>query len=82
MKDRVVYSSIAKFPEESNGSLIIATNKKINVTVGGTDFAGKMNLGGYAALHLKDLRLLVLALKENIELKKENAELKKEIKND
>lgn len=79
IKERVTYASVAKFPEESKGTIIIATNRKIAITVGGTDIAGYRDLGGYAAINLRDLKFFVEAVKENQELKKQIKELKKEV---
>lgn len=58
--------------------MIVAQNKPIKVTVGGTDWAGKKDLGGYAVINLRDLKLFVEAIKENVELRKQIKELKGE----
>lgn len=67
VKERVVYSGLAKFPEESKGTIIIATNKKIPITIGGTEIAAEKDLGGYAAIKLRDLAYLIEQLNKDKE---------------
>ena len=80
-KTRIVTASIAKYPEEANGSIVIQTNKPILVKVQGTEYVGKLDLGGRIVIMPNDLKLLIEALKENMELKKVNGELKRRLEN-
>lgn len=81
-KTKIVTASIAKYPEEANGSIVIQTNKPILVKVHGTEYVGKLDLGGRIVIMPNDLKLLIEALKENVELKKTNGELRRQLEND
>ena len=81
VKTRIVTASIAKYPEEANGSIIIQTNKPILVKIQGSEYIGKLDLGGRIVIMPNDLKLLIEALKENQELKKMNGELKRQLEN-
>ena len=81
VKTRIVTASIAKYPEEANGSIIIQTNKPILVKIQGSEYIGKLDLGGRIVIMPNDLKLLIEALKENQELKKMNGELKRQLQN-
>ena len=75
LKERIVYAGLAPNPEESRGAVIIATNKKIPVTVGGTDFAGKMDIGGRVVIPMAELKYFVNLVIENRKLKEKIKEL-------
>ena len=78
-KTRIVTASIAKYPEEANGSIVIQTNKPILVKVHGSEYVGKLDLGGRIVIMPNDLKLLIEALKENRDLKKANGELQRKL---
>lgn len=62
VKERVIitYVGFAKTPEEANGAIKIATNKKIPVTVvGENDLITEMDLGGFLAVRETDFVKLV-----------------------
>lgn len=62
-KVRVVYVSQFKIPEELNGAIKIATNKKLPVTIEGKkDIDTEMDLGGYYAIKAQDLKGFIDAL--------------------
>ena len=69
LKERIVYAGLGKFPEEAYGTLRVATNRPIPITVAGTDIAGEKNVGGYLLIHPRDLKILIEALEENRKLK-------------
>lgn len=75
VKTRIVYAGFVAYPEESKGTVIIATNKKIPVTIAGTDFAGRLDLGGRPVITMQELKFFVEAVKENNQLKKRIKEL-------
>lgn len=55
----VVYCGFAKSSEELNGAVRIATNKKIKVTIDGTDTVSTKDLGGMIAVRSADLAKLI-----------------------
>jgi len=77
VKSRIVYAGFVPYPEESKGTVIIATNKKLPVTIAGTDFAGRLDLGGRPVITMQELKYFVEAVKENQQLKKRIKELEK-----
>ena len=60
----IVKVSLEKIPEEVNGILYIATNKKIKVGIEGTDKIAEMDLGGRYILDKAELQLLVTRAKK------------------
>ena len=72
LKERVVYSSLEKFPEECKGTIIIATNEEISITIGGTDISAKKDLGGYVAIKQRELKRLLEVFIEYQEKIKKN----------
>ncbi len=57
---RIVYTSFQQTPEEARGAIRIATNAPIPVTVvGETDTSTTLDIGGYYAVHPRDLKAFV-----------------------
>lgn len=64
-KERIIYVSFAKTPEELKGALRIATSDPIPVTVvGEEETAAELSLGGYYVVHENDLRAFIKAINE------------------
>ena len=64
-KERIIYVSFSKTPEELKGALKIATNDPIPVTVVGEEETySELNLGGYYVVHENDLRAFIKAINE------------------
>lgn len=64
-------------PENVDGIIYIATNKKILIGIEGTDKVFYKDLGGYYCIHKTDLSTLI---KINRNLTAENDKLKKQLK--
>ena len=54
------------------GTIIIATNEEISITIGGTDISAKKDLGGYVAIKQRELKRLLEVFIEYQEKIKKN----------
>lgn len=77
-KIELVRQSMTPIPENVDGLIYIATNKKILIGIEGTDKVFPQDIGGYYAVHKTDLSALI---KMNNNLTVENNKLKKTLGN-
>ena len=62
---KIVMTTYTKHSDETNGALRIATNEPIDcIVIGETDYATKLNLGGYYVVHERDLKAFINAIQE------------------
>lgn len=66
----IVYASAARYPEELDGFMRVATDEEVRVNVAGTDAVAERNVAGYVLLAPADAAQLVRNTADLIEMRK------------